>query len=133
MTARRLRRLTIRGLCAMHRELLARYGGESTKADMVKLELAMVRAESVEKHAHWKIQAKLAAGYAWRLLANRPFAEGNTRMALAALVVFLEMNRMAWKCGEMEETVMVLRAAAGEVQESEWTAWVVGNVGTSSQ
>jgi prophage maintenance system killer protein len=50
-------------------------------------------------------------------------------MALAALVVFLEMNGLAWKCGEVEETAMVLRAAAGGMQESEWNAWVVWNVG----
>ena len=50
-------------------------------------------------------------------------------MALAALVVFLEMNRLTWECGEVEETVMVQRAAAGEMKEGEWDAWVVWNVG----
>lgn len=129
MTARRLQRLTMRGLCAIHKKLIVRYGGKSTKVEMAMLELAILRAESVEKHAHWKIRTRLAAGYAWRLLKNRPFAEGNERVALAALVVFLEMNGLAWKCGEVEETAMVLRAAEGEMQEAEWNDFVVRNVG----
>ena len=76
-----------------------------------------------------EIHARLAAGYAWGLLTNRPFAEGNKRMALAAMVTYLEMNRLTWKCGEVEETAMLLRAAAKEMKEDEWEAWVVGNVG----
>jgi len=55
--------------------------------------------------------------------------EALIRMALAAMVVSLEMSRLGWKCGEVEETAMVLRAAAGHVKEKEWEAWVVGQVG----
>ena len=72
--------------------------------------------------------ARLAAGYGWRILKNRPFAEGNKRMALAAMVTYLEMNGLTWNCGEVEETAMVLRAAAKEMKEDEWEAWVVRNV-----
>ena len=50
-------------------------------------------------------------------------------MAVAAMVTYLEMNGLTWNCGEVEETATVLRAAAGEIQEDEWEAWVVGNVG----
>jgi len=50
-------------------------------------------------------------------------------MALAAMATFLEMSGFTWTCGEVEETAMVLRAAAGEMQEDEWEAWVVRNVG----
>ena len=128
MRTKRLRKLTVPGLCAIHKELIARYGGNSTKLELAMLELATVRAELVLKDPHWKSRVRLAAGYAWRVLANRPFAAGNKRMALAALVVFLEMNGLAWKCGEVEETAMVLRAAEGEMMESEWNAWVVRNV-----
>jgi len=40
-------------------------------------------------------------------------------------------ERSTWKCGEVEETAMVLRAATKEMQEDEWEAWVVRNVGKS--
>jgi len=38
-------------------------------------------------------------------------------------------KRHTLKCGEVEETAMVLRASAGEMQEDEWEAWVARNVG----
>ncbi len=139
MTAPRLKRLDVRGLTAIHRELMARYGGgasfspssRSGEVDEGKLDLSIVRSELVVRDPHWKRRARLAAGYGWRILFNRPFAEGNERMALAAMVTYLEMNGFTWNCGEVEETAMVQRAAAKEIKEDEWEAWVVRNVGKS--
>ena len=51
-------------------------------------------------------------------LARRPFAVGNKRVALGAIAL-AAMNRMTWKCGEVEETVTVLRAGAGGMKEAE--------------
>ncbi len=123
----------MRGLIAIHGELLARYGsklgsGKSKEVDMAMLELSIARSELVVRERHWRSGARLAAGYGWRILTNRPFAAGNKRMALAAMVTFLEMNGFTWKCGEVEETVMVLRAAAKGMKEDEWEAWVLRNV-----
>jgi death on curing protein len=118
----------MRGLIAIHEELMARYGGHSRKVDLAMLELSIMRSELV-RGSHWKSRARLAAGYGWRVLKNRPFAEGNNRMALAAIVTYLEMNGLRWKCGEVEETAVVLQAAAGHLKEGEWEAWVVRNVG----
>ena len=129
MTGPRLKRLDMRGLSAIHKELLARYGGNSREVDLAKLELSIVRSELVVHGPHWKSRARLAAEYGWRILTIRPFAEGNKRMALAAMVTYLEMNGFTWNCGEVEETAMVLRAAAKGMQEGEWEAWVVRNVG----
>jgi len=111
LTARRLRRLDMRGLIAIHGEMLARYGSKLNSerpkdVDWAKLELSIARSELVVRERHWRSRARLAAGYGWRILTNRPFAEGNKRMALAAMVTYLEMNRLTWKCGEVEETVM---------------------------
>ena len=134
LTAGRLRRLDMRGLIAIHGELLARYGSKlnsekSKDVDLAMLELSIARSELVVRERHWRSRARLAAGYGWRILTNRPFAVGNKRMALAAMVTYLEMNGLTWECGEVEETVMVLRAAAGHMKEAEWEAWVVRNVG----
>jgi death-on-curing protein len=132
LTAGRLRRLDMRGLIAIHGELLARYGSKlnsekSKDVDLAMLELSIARSELVVRERHWRSRARLAAGYGWRILTNRPFAVGNKRMALAAMVTYLEMNGLTWKCGEVEETVMVLRAAKG-MKEDEWEAWVLRNV-----
>ena len=88
-----------------------------------------MRSALVVRGPHWKSRARLAAGHGWRILTNRPFAEGNERMALAAMVTYLEMNGFTWNCGEVEEAAMVLRASAGKLKEAEREAWVVGCVG----
>ncbi len=122
-------KLDMRGLIAIHLELQARYGGTSREVDMVKLELALLRAVKFSYDGKRDMRARVAAGYAWALLKARPFADGNERTALAAMLVCLEMSRLKWKCGEAEETVMMVRAADGKLKEKEWEAWVVGNVG----
>jgi death on curing protein len=122
------RRLSIRGLVAIHEELLTRYGGHSREVDMVKLELSLARAVKFAVDGKRDAGARLAAGYALALLKNRPFAEGNERVALAALVVQLEMYDLPWKCGEVEETAMIKALAAGELKEAQWEAWVVNHV-----
>jgi len=129
VTPARMGQLDMRGLIAIQQDLQARYGGTSREVDMVKLELSLLRAVKFAADGKRDMRARLAAGYAWALLKGRPFAEGNERVALAAMVVCLEMSRLGWKCGEVEETAMVLRAAAGKLKEDEWEAWVVGNVG----
>ncbi len=55
---------------------------------------------------------------------NRPFAEGNERMALAAMVTYLEMNGFTWKRGELEETAI---SAAGRRERNQGRR--VGSVG----
>ena len=134
LTAGRLRRLDMSGLVAIHQELMARYGSKlnsekSKDVDMAMLELSIARSELVVRERHWRSRARLAAGYGWRILTNRPFAVGNKRTALAAMVTYLEMNDLTWQCGEVEETVMVQRAAAKGMTEDEWEAWVLRNVG----
>jgi len=121
------RRLSMRGLIEIHKQLLARYGGQSREVDLVKLELALMRAVSFAADNKKFMRARLAAGYAWSLLKARPFTEGNEMVALAAMVVLLEMYEVEWKCGEVEETAMVLEAAEKTVTEDDWTEWVVRN------
>lgn len=72
--------------------------------------------------------ADVAASIAWGLIKNHAFIDGNKRVGFAAMVAFLEMNGHRMTGSQAEETAMVLRAAAGEINETEWTAWVVANV-----
>lgn len=124
-----LKQLSIAGVLAIHKDLLWGYGGRASEVDMVKLALAIMAPEMMIRDPHGKRRARLAAQYGWRILKGRPFAEGNTRMALAALVTFLEMNRFPWHASEVEETVMVQEAAAGHLSEAAWEAWVLSKMG----
>ncbi len=121
--------LSMRGVIAIHQELQARYGRGSLEVDMAQLDLALMRAVKFACDGKRTMRSRLGAGYAWALLNMRPFAEGNERMALAAMLTYLEMNGFTWNCGEVEETAMVLRASAKGMKQDEWEAWVIRNVG----
>jgi death-on-curing protein len=121
---KRLRWLTAKAVEAIHEQLIARYGGVSGLRAEGLLASAVARPQHLAAYEKSASVASLSAAYAWGLLRNHPFLDGNKRTALAAMVVFLELNGCELSCSEAEETAMVLRAAAGEITERAWTEWV---------
>ena len=104
--------------------LIERYGGLPGVRDDGALESAIARPKNLFAYGQASTVAELGAALAWALLRNHPFADGNKRAAFAALTMFLELNGQRLTCSEVEETATVLRAAASEIAEEEWTAWV---------
>jgi death-on-curing protein len=114
----------VEALRAIHEELISRYGGASGVRSAGLLESAVARAQHLAAYKRNLTVPALAAAYGWGLLRNHPFVDGNKRIALAAVVVFLDLNGWELTCSEAEETAMVLRAAAGEMSERAWSDWV---------
>ena len=88
------------------------------------MESAVARPQHLAAYKRDVTVPTLAAAYGWGLLRNHPFVDGNKRIALAAMVVFLDLNGWELTCSQAEETAMILRAAAGEITEREWSDWV---------
>ena len=108
--------------------LIERYGGLPGVRDEGALESAIARPKNLFAYGQASSVGELVAALAWALIRNHAFADGNKRAAFAALTMFLELNGHRLTCSEVEETAMVLRAAASEISEEEWTAWVVRSV-----
>ena len=121
---KRLRWLTSGAVIAIHRELIARYGGSSGVRAPESLDSALARPKHLASYKARVTVSELGAAYAWGLLRNHPFVDGNKRVALAAIVAFFDLNGWELTSGEAEETAMVLRAAAGEISEGVWSTWV---------
>ncbi len=124
---KRLRWLTAAAVVAIHNELIARYGGVSGERAAASLESAIARPKHLAAYKRGVAVPELAAAYAWGLLRKHPFVDGNKRIALAAMAVFLDLNGGELTCSEAEETAMVLRAAASEISERLWSEWVQRN------
>jgi death on curing protein len=62
---------------------------------------------------------------AWGLIKNHAFIDGNKRIGLICLVNFLHINGYRLTSSQDEDAAMVLRAAAGEITEEQWTVWVM--------
>lgn len=111
----------------VQRRIIERYGGVAGVRDDNSFESAIGRPRNLVDFGGETSVAKLGAALAWALLRNHPFADGNKRAAFAGLVMFFELNGHRLTCSEVEETAMVLRAAATEINEAEWTEWVERN------
>ncbi len=98
---------------ALHRQQIDRFGGAPGLRDAGLLESAVLRAEYKWLYEPASSVAVLAASLAWGLIKNHAFVDGNKRIGFAAMVVFLDRNGYRLTCSEVEETAMVLRAAAG--------------------
>jgi death-on-curing protein len=109
---------------AIHSDLIQRYGGSYGVRDSGLLESALARSQQLANYEPDATIAHLAAVLGWGLLKNHAFVDGNKRIGIAAMITFLKLNGHQLTCSEVEETAMVLRAAASELTEAEWTTWV---------
>ena len=116
-------------LCNVQSRLIERYGGLAGLRDPGGLESAVARPENLRAYGGVESIAELGAALSWAILRNHPFTDGNKRAAFAGLTMFLDLNGYRLTCSEVEETAMILRAAASEISEQQWTAWVVQSVG----
>jgi len=114
---------------AIHHDLIKWYGGSHGRRDLGLLESALARPLHLVQYEPDAGIEDLAAVLGWGLIKNDAFLDGNKRIGLAVMVTFLKLNGNEFHCSEVEETAMVLRAAASEIDEVEWTAWVVRSVG----
>lgn len=113
---------------AIQSRLIERYGGLPGIRDAGALESAVARTANLVSYGGIDSVPELGAALAWAILRNHPFADGNKRAAFAGLLLFLDLNGCRLTCSKVEETAMVLRAAASAIAEDEWAAWVVRSV-----
>jgi len=117
----------------VQRRLIERYGGVPGVRDDNAFESAIARPKNLVDFGGEGSVAILGAALAWALLRSHPFTDGNKRAAFAGLTMFLELNGHHLTCSEVEETAMVLRAAASEITEGQWTAWVERSVASMAR
>ncbi len=109
-----------------HAEQLALFGGADGIRDRGLLESALARP--INKFAYGETdRSALAAAYGFGIARNHPFIDGNKRTALAAMIVFLGLNRIDLDAPQEAATVIVLSLAAGEITEDVLARWIAGH------
>jgi len=69
----------------------------------------------------------LAAAYAFGIVRNHPFIDGNKRVALVAIVAFLDINGWQFTADEPNAKVTIERLAASEIDEAILAKWIAEN------
>lgn len=110
----------------IHSEQLALYGGSEGLRDAGLLESALMRP--VNRFAYGETDlAALAAAYAFGIARNRPFVDGNKRVAFLAMVTVLRFNGVSFAPSQPIAAAAILALAAGEVEEEGLTRWIRDN------
>lgn len=111
---------------ALQERLLAEFGGAAGIRDEGLLESALNRP--LNRFAHEKPTLfELAANYAFGLVRNHPFLDGNKRIGFVTAVLFLELNGYAFGATEVDAAIQTLALASRNLSEARYTAWLEAN------
>ncbi len=119
---------------AMHAELLQEHGGLSGPVDENALGATLARPQQLDHYSNPAATLpQLAAAYGFGFAKNHCFSDGNKRIALVAVDVFLQLNGYELVASEVDATVTFQALAAGEFDESQLVEWVDRNMQVMSE
>ena len=101
---------------ALHAEQLRLHGGALGIRDEGMLESALARPRQKEIYGEPDL-CELAAAYLFGIAKNHPFVDGNKRTAFAAADLFLYFNGLSIEAEPEAIINLVLKIAAGEIDE----------------
>ena len=118
----------LRAVIGIQAELIAEHGGLAGPPRLGDLEAALGRPINLHAYAESPPSLpRLAAAYGFALARGHCFPDGNKRVALAIIDVFLRMNGLELCAEEMDAVDTIQRLAAGELTEDDLAHWVAEN------
>jgi death-on-curing protein len=109
---------------AIHADQLREHGGLPGIRDEGALESALARPRQKWHYGARGDAALLAAAYAFGLVRNHPYRDGNKRIGLLAMVTFLETNGHVFAATDAELVAEMLALADGSVSEAALADWI---------
>lgn len=109
---------------AIHSEQLREHGGLPGVRDENALESALARPKQKWHHARRTDLAMLAAAYAFGLVTNHPYCDGNKRIGFLSMATFLGVNGCEFETTESDVVAEFLALAGGDVSEEALADWV---------
>jgi len=110
----------------LHDESLADHGGLPGFRDENLLDSALARPENLFHYGKPEL-VDLAAEYAFGIVRNHPFLDGNKRAGFLAAATFLLINGQMLRAGEADATNMTLALAASDIDAAAYAAWLKEN------
>jgi death-on-curing protein len=110
-------------LLAVHEEQLAEHGGAPGLRDEGLFDSALARARQLANYGE-PDAAALAAAYAFGLIRNHPFIDGNKRTGYVAAELFLLLNGYVMTASDESAVLTTLSLAAGDIDEAAFADWL---------
>lgn len=119
----------------MHAKLLGEFGGLPGLPCAELLQSSLAQPQQLLGYGEPSPSlAQLAASYGFALARNHSFSDGNKRIALAVIDVFLRINDSGLSATEEDAADTIRRLAAGELTESDLAAWIqIGSTSSPSR
>jgi death-on-curing protein len=108
---------------AIHNDQLREHGGLPGTRDENALESALARPQQKWHYADRTDTPALAAAYAFSLVKNHPYRDGNKRIGFLAMATFLGVNRYDFSATDAEVVAEIRALAEGTVSEEALAAW----------
>lgn len=109
---------------AIHADQLRQHGGLRGVRDDNVLESALARPQQQWAYDAEPDVALLAAAYAFGLVRNHPYRDGNKRIGFLALVTFLGINDHELEATDEDVVTTMLALADGSLTEAQLVQWI---------
>lgn len=109
---------------AIHHDQLREHGGLPGIRDENVLESALARPLQKWHYADRTDVPMLAAAYAFGLVKNHPYRDGNKRVGFLAMATFLGMNGRDLTATDAEVVAEILALADGSASEESLADWI---------
>jgi death on curing protein len=116
--------LELETLLLLHSSNIARFGGAEGIREQGLLESALARPRNLFAYEKVNDLADLAAAYAFGLIRNHAFVDGNKRIAFLAIGIFLDLNGFVLDAEAADCISAVTALAENSIGEPEFAAWI---------
>lgn len=110
---------------AIHDRQIAEHGGSAGVRDLGLLESALARPENLAAYKEPDVFT-LAAAYAFGIVRNHPFMDGNKRTAYVVCMLFLRLHGVRITAPGREKVTTFERLGSGEAAEAALADWLRG-------
>ncbi len=116
---------------AIHQRQLAEHGGGGGVRDEGLLASALARPKNLLAYSEKTPDlASLASAYAFGIVKNHPFVDGNKRTAFVVCRTFLILNRHDLDASQEEKYLTFAHLAEGRISERDLASWIRKNLKT---
>jgi death on curing protein len=120
--------LDVETLHLLHARQLELFGGLPGVRDAGAIESALARPVNLWGYGEAGDVETLAAAYLYALARQQGYLDGNKRVALAATLVFLEVNDRTLNAPDDELYALVIAAATDELRVPQVATWMKAHV-----
>lgn len=121
-------KLTKEQILKLHNLLLAKTGGSEGIRDEGLLDSAInAPFQTYNNEELYPSTQKKAARLCFNLIKNHAFIDGNKRVGIMSMLVFLEVNGITIKCSDNDLIKIGIGVADGSIDEEYILNWIIKN------